>query len=682
MSNSERQGNRTYRRGAASTARSTTSIDTGVLLQRADDAALDTARSNVSVDTDVLLGDLASARDLDEPGPVSGTQGPLNLTYTNSTHLSSSDESKLPWNHTNSGSLALQSNLSVDSEEPFNSAYTQSMSLPSSIVGSKVPMNSDYTRQASPTADDLISSPVISSKSPFHADELSRRHLDHSLGTARSVASADCAPVEYDEDVLHGDADHLRSSGFEVCALDKRHVSKDCPSTANNSHGSSVFQTSLLDKLDEGSRRANVLSNGSSGFETPVLEQRRLSETDDGLCSVTARSDSSLDAAMLLRDSTFSPAVTDDVPALNSGTTSRTVASVDTNVLLQTTEDVVMAMEAARTNHLDRISSRDHSPSARNDISDFYQDVDRNPYIIEDDNHLDADYETETVDIMGKTHEVPAHSSVSKPPVADRTLYNDSAVRNSRRATKEAWGNSSDYDFPANVGPSRQRSSAQVKTAQLSQKRATVDDFDARREYLGRSYTAPRSEFDRRRYGAPTRTHSGTRTYPGQDSDRSLTSSASLGAQIVAKSRQNLRPASGKGHKTSGSATRKVTEQRDRDLSPSGLVLEGCRVPLRPSTGGPHDRTESRAVTRGSSRTAGRSSLTAGGSRVQQNGRSESRTSPARGVGGTTGPKGWTDDTSALNDSLNVDGERRSATDAQQVCNVRRISMLVIDQSL
>lgn len=224
--------------------------------------------------------------------------------------------------------------------------------------------------------------------------------------------------------------------------------------------------------------------------------------------------------------------------------------------------------------------------------------------------------------MAGKTNALPPHSSVTKSPLEDNKTFhnrNNSAMRNSRRGMKEAWRNSSGYDFTETVGPSRQRVPGHEKTAQLSQKRVTsAAEFDDAHDLAGStSYAAVRSEFDRRRQaGAPVRTghHSGTRTYPGQlDSDRSLTSSASLGAQIVTRSRQNLRltsskglrtssdlrPASGKAmQRTSGSGTRKMVDHRDRDLSPSGLVLEGCRVPLRPSTASSHDTRPTSAVAR------------------------------------------------------------------------------------
>lgn len=700
MSASSQRGNLTYRRSGAeavSTARSTTSVDTGVLLQRADDAGmLDTARSAASVDTDLLLGDdLVSARDLDQPPLLSGTdEVMLNSTHTKTADLSSFDDCRPLRSPTNSSSLVLQSDILVGTEDPFNGTYNQSTSLPlSSSVANQVPMSS--SPPPLPRSGDLLSSPVLGSKGRFHADELGRRELDQSLITARSVASADCAPVEYDEDMLRDSVDQRRSSGFECCVLNKRKMFEDRPlagssgstscflnkaCSAERSYpdkvldsGASGVDVCLLNKRQtsdhchtagsktfEGSCPDKVLGRGSSGFESPVLDQRRLSELDDGLCSVTARSDASLDAAMRLRDITFSPAAGSDDMVLDSGTTSRTLASVDTDVLLQRTEDVVVAMEAARTNHVHRISSRDPSPSAGYDAAAFHDDLDhRNAHMVD---RPEADYETETVDVMGKIRSVPPHSSLIKPPLADKTLSaNSAAMDYGRHGTREAWGTSSDYDIRGNSGRPRQvPAPGRARTAQVSQKRSTSAEFD---EYAARS-------FDRRRQAVPVRTSYGTRTYPtAQDSDRSMASSASLGAHIVARSRQNLRPASGKARRTADTAAaakKKIPEQqRDRDLSPSGLVLEGFSVPLRPSTSGSHDRTEDRPTKWSVNRPA-----TAVESRLNQKGRSEARSSAGVGVGvGGTGSrrKDWVDDASSLNDSLSADSRLTSAALDQPV---------------
>ena len=762
------RGNRTYRRGTSSTTRSTTSIDTNVLLertgdddlvldtsrsvdtnvllQRADDVTLDSARSAVSVDTDVLLGDLASTRDLEEPHQRgSATEVPLDSTYAKSTQFVSSGTQE-PLISTNSTSAHWRSSASLDTEAPLNFA-SQSASLLTSSTSTKPMLNATFTQptslpyppSSSSTGEHLSPGDKVSSKviSPFHADGLGRtRQLERSLVTARSVASADCAPVDYDDDVLRDNVEYLSSSGFEVSDLDKRHLpgssrrinvhhngSSDFEISAldkrhlpessrpDNVHqnGSSGFEISALDKrpLPEGYRPTNVHQNGSSGFEASMLDQRRLSEeNDDALCGVTGRSDSSLDAAMQLRDSTFSPAAVDRVLP-DSGTTSRTTASVDTNVLLQTTEDVVMAMEAARTNHMTHIPPRDPSPPARNDPIFAYNDTDRNPYTREDVSHLDADYETETTD-MGNTRVVPPESSIlRKPPLAHGKSHLNSTANYAKHGTKEAWGNLSDYDIiPGDVGKSGQKTYGR-KTVQLSQKRPTKVEFDGGSDFVGGSYFHS-SEFDRRRYTEPLRTRSAGKTYPGQDSDRSLSSCASLGEKIVARSRQNQRPASsssGRTQRTSGSAVQKNTQQHDRDLSPSGLVLEGCRVPLRPSSSASsHDRTDTRpssAVNRRTVRGVYGTSESGGQSRMSQNGRSESRTSPAStkrtvtnaratsgssvsgvqsqngrsesrtspaGVGQRTKRNGWTDDTSSYNyDSLYADGEPPSAGLNQQV---------------
>ena len=212
--------------------------------------------------------------------------------------------------------------------------------------------------------------------------------------------------------------------------------------------------------MSEGCRPVDVPHNrGSSGFETSMLDRRRLSENDDSLGSVTCRSDYSLDSAMLQRDSTFSPAAVEDVLP-DSGTTSRTLASVDTNVLLQTTENVVMAMEAARTNHLSHITPRDPSPPTRNDDVFSYKDV---------------DYETETVDV-GNTRVVPPQRSLLTKPPPPHAKSTTSYVR---RGTKDAWANLSDYDIAADdVGTSSQKIHDRNRTVQLSQKRSTKVNFD------------------------------------------------------------------------------------------------------------------------------------------------------------------------------------------------------------
>jgi len=812
MSKSAR-GDRTYRRGGpasrrtlticrrggpSSTARSTTSVDTNVLLKRADDVGLDTSRSAVSVDTDVLLGDLASTRDLEEPRHVGETQAPLNSTYDKSTHLSLSMGTKATADFnvqafisslstgtetamnsissqssclkklspgtrearisTHSASTRLTSSSSTGTEAKWN--FTpQSTSLPSSSMGTKATtLNSTYINQPpasltpSSSTDDMMPNEV-GGRAHFHADRMSRMQLERSQVTARSVASADCAPVDYDDDVLINhrgssgfevsasdkrrpsegpcpvsvsrngsssfevslsdeyrlskvcrDRDRFRVSsfGFEVSALDKRRPSEGlcpvgvhrngsfssevfvskrqfsevCPSRNNDRVGSFGFEVSALDKryVSEGSGPVSTHHCGSSGFETAVLDQRRLSENDDSLGQVTARSDSSLDAAMMLRDSTFSPPVVDDVLP-DSGTTSRTLASVDTNVLLQTTEDVVTAMEAARTNHHSHTASRDPSPPIRNNSVLSYENTDMNPYAM-DDVHSDADYETETVD-MGNTGMVlPQSSMLTKPPPAHGKTHAISATsygRHGRHGTKEAWGNLRDYDIAGDIGTSSEKTYGGHKSVQVSQKRAMQGDSDSGSEYFGRPYTALRPEFDCRRYTGQLRCRSGVAAYPGQDSDRSLASSASLGEKIVARSRQNQRPAIGKSSRTSSNVTRKNArqQQHDRDLSPSGLVLEGCRVELRRTFSNSHERSDSRptsAVTKrpvvSQARSAAATSVTGSGSasRLHQSGRSECRTSP--GVGGGLRSKtqnGWTDDLSSLNDSLCTDGSEPAA---------------------
>jgi len=551
------QGNRTYRRGPANTARSTTSVDTNVLLRRADDVGLDTARSAASVDTEVLLGDLASARDVEEPRHLGGgTDGEsLNVIDAKSPHLPSSSlvsdepvnfigtrssvvqEAPLDSPYVQSTSLPLSSNagtvvsnswfasskwltsplsavretpLNATStwsssvpEKPLNSIYVQSTSLPTSSFGAEdllvsttnghltspltfqsLPPTSllstdthvNYLAPAQPASlpsslgqsfvpEEHGSNPAVESTGRFHVG------VDRSLVTARSVASAECAPVDYDNDHDDDDAvrfrevDHRGFSGFETSVSAERSMfetrsSVDCPSLCHP---------------------------GSSGFETPVLDH----ESDDTFCSVTGRSDVSLDAAMLLRDSTFSPsAAADDFHLPDSGTTSRTAASVDTNVLLQTTEDVVMAMEAARTNQRDLISSRDPSPLFDTSLSHFrhHEEIDMNPLITQDVAVLGADHQTETDD-EGKTRELglPSRGSVpAKPPsaAAGKSQMN-STVNYGRRGAKQAWGNLSNCDISEGVSRYRTKAYGGHKTLQktfpCSQQRGggrTVDFSD------------------------------------------------------------------------------------------------------------------------------------------------------------------------------------------------------------
>ena len=240
------------------------------------------------------------------------------------------------------------------------------------------------------------------------------------------------------------------------------------------------------------------------------------------------------------------------------------------------------------------------------------------------------------------------------------------------------------------------------KMFQLPYQRAKTVNFEGGSELAGRS---PGSEIDRRRHSEHLR---GTRMYGdggGQDSDRSLASSkgqfhadlgskdrslastVSLGEKIVAKSRENQRPASGK---TRTKSTRKNVEQHNRDLSPSGLVLEGCRVQLRPSSSvSSHDaRPSSAAARRTANNTrgpAGTSGTGGPGSRITQNGR------PRTASAGTR-QNGWTDDvtsslcgvtsslngvTSSLNDVLYAECQTRSAAGCDQVYSSFTLSNVV-----
>jgi len=644
------EGNRTYRRGeAVSTARSTTSIDTNILLRQADDTGLDTARSTASVDTDVLLGDLASARDVEQPRHGDGTEASLDVPHAKSARSSTLPGTEAPISSVSTWSNKTQSNLSRRTEAPIDSAYVQSTSLEASNSGtedlvsnyqSTIPrhMRSSLAKNAGTEGDGTVSNyrptsstfymrlspppmnsgtedPLVSncttflteaalgttysqppslppqsvatnaqlnssstqpaslplsassladhhlspddlksskgqfhidpkskvgmsqfhadmrsrkggfhadpelkvSKGQFHAGGMSRSHLDQSLVTARSVASAECAPVDYDdddddEDVRHRDLDHRGSSGFETFVSVQRNLSEVCPSTAcpsYRSHGSSGFEVSMLGRckwsedhpsaskdrdllysgssgfeasllgrhklyedrpsvtnhhdflhvgssgvdasalkklqLPETCRPVSVLRCGSSGFESPVLDQGHGYESDDTFCSVTGRSDASLDAAMHLRDSTFSP---EDEVHGDSGTTSRTSASVDTNVLLQTTEDVVMAMEAARINHHSHSQPRDPSPRDGNHAHFRHEDIEARHLAREDVNHADEDYETETVDV-GKTQAVPSRSSVLRKPPAAARGGKYFAASYGRPGTKEAWGTlQPEYEVP------------------------------------------------------------------------------------------------------------------------------------------------------------------------------------------------------------------------------------------
>ena len=666
--------------------------------------ALDTARSAVSVDTDVLLGDLASVRETDEPSRPDSVprRTPLN-THAANTHLSSSVETRSPPDAFSAQSPHLSASSSLATElAPRSSAYTQSQSVRSSSPGAderrisvlntstqltqspdaslnftynqstslpsaqnRADLDSTFSQHPPPQspsssspqylspAGDMVSSRAVSGKGQFHADELLHRQLGRSQVTARSVTSTDCAPVDYDhDDVLADNLERYGSSGFETSMSDKRQLSEDTSPSASRDHDSlrnllSGLEASAL-KNRHRLRCPRARRNGSSGFETPVLEQRRLSETDDTLCSVTSRSECSLDAAMILRDAADD--VVDTSP-MDSGTTSRTLASVDTNVLLQRTEDVVMAMEAARTNHSNHTSSRDPFPPARN-VADFsYEDVDKNPYAGEVANHWDADYETETA-YVGKPGIAPHRSVSRKPPPANGKSHVSLSASNGQRRAKDAWGSLPNHDIPDDVATSGKKNHRHLKTVQLSEKRSTAFDLDDVSELAGGPYTSLRSEFDPRRYGTHPRPRSGTRTYHGQDSDRSLASSASLGEKIVVRSRQNQRPLGGKSQRNSGSAQKKTTskqqQQRDRDSSPSGLVLEGCRVQLRPASAvsrlSCHDPRPSTATTK----RAVNSSVTAVESRTP--GRSDDRRSVE--VSCTEMRRnGWTDDMSSLNDS-------------------------------
>ena len=527
-------GDETYRQdNASATGRiSRMSVDTNVLLQRANDDVgdIDTARSAASVDTDILLGELDSGRDVDIARRRSHETAlqPASYVETGASLSCAVLQASFPGTETEA---LRNSNPAQSTVAPLLSAhggvFLNSVDLSSSSL-SPLPQSSLDGRHRT-AGDDALSSPVFGRKSQFHADRLDVGGIDQSLVTARSVASADCAPVDYDDDHTRRDF-----ADFEP--------------------------------------RDSATAFGLSG----TSEQRRLSDTDDTLCSVTARSETSLDAAMQMRDSNFSPVDADEL-RLDSGTTSRTVASVDTDVLLQTTDDVVMAMEAARSNRRGPITPRDPtSPSTGNSpLSDFsYADVGKNSHLTKADF---VDFENESLDV-GETGEIPSRSSAqSKPPLTHRKSRGNSTSKNVlHRGAKEAWGNTSDSNIAGGSRGSSYNLSA-AKTVQISNKRDTVTSSKGNTD--GRSYTA---EFNQRLYNAPLRSRPGTRMYPkGHDSDRSATSSTSLGTQIVAKSRQqSLRPTSAK--------TKKKSSQHERELSPSGLVLEG--VPIR-RTGGPSEGT-------------------------------------------------------------------------------------------
>lgn len=545
-------GSHTYRRrGPVSTGRSTSSVDTNVLLQRAGDTGMDTARSGVSVDTDVLLGDLEEA-------------GRVCITDSNSVDHAKSSTSPSHRGGRKSSILtdaqlqAEMSTLSTGTEAELN--FT-SPSIGSANYTSAQPESSHHLPHSSLAAGhlarDIASQVVTDSKNELY-------HVDGCLVTDRSVASSGCATVDYDHDVLPDDVRYRHhSSGFEVSMSNKRQLSEDC-SSASNDHNlgcvdSSGFEVSAV---PEGGAPVTIHHNGSSGLEAAMLDERCVSENVDSLYQVTARSDSSLDAALWARDSTFSPATADDCPPVDSGTTSRTLLSVDTNVLLQTTEDVVQAMEAARTNHHSHTVSRDdQSPPTRNDSGLSYEDVDRNmPHARADVglHYSDADYETETTE---NTRVVPPRSSViTKPPLVNGKSHINTAASYGRHGTKEAWGN---RDIPEDVGTSGQKTYGH-RTMEPLPKRAAKGDFGRRTDLVGRSRTVVRPELEHKRYKERLRSSPGTRTYPGQDSERSLASSASLGEKIVARSRQTQRPTSSKAARTSNSLAKNNLEQRQQ----------------------------------------------------------------------------------------------------------------------
>jgi len=677
----------------------------------------------------------------------SGTEDPLasncqfatTMGMRSSSSVNSGTEHLLASNGRPTTSRPSTSSVSIVTEAPMGVSYDHSSSLPEpSLLNSTAeslplqPASSSLLSVGQQLPTDYLESDMFNgSQSQFHSGGPSTMEPDRSMVTARSVASAECASVDYDDDddgMLHRDVDRRGSSGFdtsvsvqrylsetrslphgshgssgfEVSVLDRCKLCEDCPSvTTDNSvlgGGSAIFDVSALKKtechrppniLHDGSsgfevsvigrhklsedhpsatsartvlcggssgsevstlkkhpqlseclQPVNVLvvHGGSSGFESPLLDQPRTYESDDAFCPETGRSDASLDAAMRLRDSTFSPAGVVDIPPPDSGTTSRTSASVDTNVLLQTTEDVVEAMEAARTNQLSHTTPRDPSLLDRDYAPFRYEETDRSPVARED---AGEDYETETID-MGKTRVMP---SQRRPPAARGKSLVSSAASYGRRGTREAWGNLSDYDIPGDVARSRPKTHGH-KTFHPEHQRAKTVDFDVG----ARSHTGLRSDVDRRHYTEHLRPRTGTQMcHPGEDSDRSLASSASLGEKIVAKSRANQRPSTAK----SRTITKKNVQQRDRDSSPSGLVLEGCRVQLRPATASSQESRSKRTVNNARGPAVG----TAVASRVIQNGRP--RTSPAPG----TRHNGWTED---LSSSLS-DSQPRSATGNEQV---------------
>jgi hypothetical protein len=471
---------------------------------------------------------------------------------------------------------------SVDTNLLLGDLETVPTPYRTSTVGTGPSISAETRTSSSSVRRDLVADRLV----PPLLGNASRDSFD--IMTARSVSSIDCAPAVYD--------------------TDRRHI--------DDVTGVSVSRDDFRYSADY--------------------------EPDD-----TARSDASLEAAIRLRDSAAadlsSGALDDDVTTSppRSAHTSRTLASVDTNILLKTTEDVVMAMELARERHehakleYDVIELR-RSPNDKTQtvgVSGSQRDYDAN------NQHTDTDASDDTSALMTPTATVEKRemSSVgggnvfddidkykvnqtnsdspnsfrNKPPAHGRKSTTPTTTQSwtvARNGVTQAWRSLSDLDMHNTDHSKHHQKIAAVSATSMARGLTATADIDISSTTDCSSDITPSSlsssafyvRGNSRDHLLTTGGRSRTKTKQDlMDSSRSMTSGASLGQKIVARSRENMKPTIKSRHpvdgrrdltKHSAASGKQVTFQKHstsggrQSSSPSGLVLEGYSVPVRPSS--------------------------------------------------------------------------------------------------
>jgi len=353
----------------------------------------------------------------------------------------------------------------------------------------------------------------------------------------------------------------------------------------------------------------------------------------------TARSDTSLDAAIRLRDSSLEDANASASPP-RSARTSRTLASVDTNILLKTTEDVVLAMENARGRHeharLDYDVIETHQSASMADerlrnVGEVYSHFDDEqteldlmddismPAIASVTTDVERREQIESLDgrdgfLMSGRHQRVANSS---PPVQGVKSVGTTATHawmpGSENGSSNLWHSLSDLDLNGTDHSSQYRQAlakSKSSLSRLTEKRFNDSDVESTTDCSSDVTSAGRpSAFHvngssrHRMAAAGVRSRSSSRTMASEqlaDSSRSMTSGASLGQKIVARSRDNMKPtikysSPADGGRHLSMTGKQVSFQRQAKStaggvskstapSPTGLLLEGYRVPVRPAS--------------------------------------------------------------------------------------------------